>query len=240
MRVLKFLRKFRATGSLVVPMSCEPPSCKLPNSKAVACFFETPWSRVSPALTESGQAWLLNEAASTVRALGRLTEALEPMRAGLAMCVKQENGLEAAKHASNLSELELTLGEVAGAVEDAEQSVTYADRSGDAFIRMITRTTYADALHQAGRRAEAEGRFREAETLPAESQPSYPLLYSVQGFQYCDLLLTEAERVAWQLVVAARGATWTKPGKSPSAAPCRCSWRIFTSTAPGCLGGAGE
>jgi Domain of unknown function (DUF4062) len=30
---------------------------------AVACFFETPWSRVSPALTESAQAWLLNEAA---------------------------------------------------------------------------------------------------------------------------------------------------------------------------------
>ena len=30
---------------------------------AVACFFEQPWSRVSPALTEADQAWLLNEAA---------------------------------------------------------------------------------------------------------------------------------------------------------------------------------
>ncbi len=69
--------------------------------------------------------------------------------------------------AGNLSELELTLGEVAGAVGDAEQSVTYADRSGDAFQRMSTRTTHADALHQAGRRAEAETRFREAEQMQA-------------------------------------------------------------------------
>src|SRR4051794_6765745 len=50
---------------------------------AQASFFETLWSRVSPALTEGDQAWLLNEAAVTLRALGQLTEALEPMRAGL-------------------------------------------------------------------------------------------------------------------------------------------------------------
>ena len=121
------------------------------------------------------------------------------MRAGLEMGVKQEDWKNAAISASNLSELELTLGEVAGAVGDAEQSVTYADRSGDAFQRMATRTTHADALHQAGRRAEAEARFREAEQMQAERQPDYPLLYSLRGFRYCDLLLTEAERAAWQV-----------------------------------------
>ena len=88
---------------------------------------------------------------------------------------------------------------MAGAVGDAEQSVSHADRSGDAFRRMATRATHADALHQAGRRAEAEARFREAEQMQAERQPDYPLLYSLQGFQYCDLLLTEAERAAWQV-----------------------------------------
>ena len=102
----------------------------------------------------------------------------------------------AAVCASNLSELELTLGEVAGAVKDAEQSVSYADRSGDAFVRMAFRTTHAEALHQAGRRAEAEARFREAEQMQAERKPAYPLLDSMGGFRYCDLLLTEAEREA--------------------------------------------
>jgi hypothetical protein len=46
---------------------------------AVACFFEEVWSRVSPALMVADQSWLLGESASSLRALGRLTEALEPM-----------------------------------------------------------------------------------------------------------------------------------------------------------------
>ena len=121
------------------------------------------------------------------------------MRAALDMGVQAEDWKEAAIRASNLSELELTLGEVARAVGDAEQSVIYADRSGDAFRRMGNRTTYADARHQAGRRAEAEARFGEAEAMQAESQPDYPLLYSLSGFRYCDLLLTEAERAAWRV-----------------------------------------
>jgi len=163
---------------------------------AVACFFETPWSRVSPELTETYQAWLLNEASTRLRALGRLTEALEPMRANLRMRVEREEWRHAPSSAGNLSELELTLGEVAGAVGDAEQSVIYADRSGDAFQRLARRTTHADALHHAGRRDEAEARFREAEQMQAEDQSDYPLLYSFRGFQYCDLLLAAVEREA--------------------------------------------
>jgi hypothetical protein len=114
---------------------------------AVACFFETPWSCVSSALTESKQAWLLGEAAFALRALGRLTEALGPMRAGLDMPIKQKVWDSAARIASNLSELELTLGDVAEAVGDAEQSVAYADRSGDAYLRCVLRVTVGDALH---------------------------------------------------------------------------------------------
>ncbi len=166
---------------------------------AVACFFEQPWSRVSTALTEADQVWLLAVAAFNLRALGRLTESLEPMRAGLEMRIKQGVWKSAAIIASNLSELELTLGEVAGAVGDASQSVTYADRSGDAFIRKTRRARVADALHQAGRRAEAEKLFREAEEIHAKNDPTNPLLYTVSGFQYCDLLLAPCERAAFAI-----------------------------------------
>jgi len=175
---------------------------------AVACFFETPWSRLSPALTEAAQAWLLAVAAFHLRALGRLTEALEPIRAGLPIELKREDWKNAAIRASNLSELELTLGEVAEAVGDAEQSMIYADRSGAASQRMINYTTLADALHQAGRRDEAEACFREAEQMQAEIQPTYPLLYSSQGFQYCDLLLAEAEREAGKVKGVLKKEGW--------------------------------
>src|SRR6185437_8613008 len=89
---------------------------------AAACFFEPPWSRVSPEVTGADQAWLLNNAAFYLRALGRLTEALEPIRAGVKGAVRLEDWNNAARYSSNLSELELTLGDVAGAIGDAEQS----------------------------------------------------------------------------------------------------------------------
>ncbi len=163
---------------------------------ALACFFAPPWRLVSPALSETDQAWLQNEAAYRLRALGRLTEALEPMRAGLVMGISQKNWKSASIRASNLSELELTLGDVPAAVSDAEQSVTFADLSGDAFLGMGFRTTHGDALHQAGRRVEALALFREAERMQAERQTEYPRIYSLWGFRYCDLLLAEAERSA--------------------------------------------
>lgn len=163
---------------------------------AVACFFDPPWSSVSPLLAEVAQGGLLNEASIHLRALGRLTEAFEPMRAGLRLAVDQTDWGNAAIYAGNLGELELTLGDVAGAVHDSERSLDFADRSGDAGLEVIMRATLADALHQAGRREEALERFREAEAIQAEFQPKYPLLYSLQGFRYCDLLLACAERAA--------------------------------------------
>ena len=167
---------------------------------AVACLFETPWSVPSASLTQADQSWLLGQTAAYLRALGRLTEALETMRAAQKNILTQKNWKQAAINANNLSELELTLGEVAGAVRDAEQSVIYADRSGDAFDMMDHRTVHADALHHAGRRAEAETRFREAEQMQKEDQPRYPLLYGIAAFRYCDLLLAAPECAAWHVV----------------------------------------
>ena len=63
----------------------------------VACFFDEPWSRVSAALTESDQSWLLTVAGIDLRALGRLTEALDPMRAGLEI-ERQGGGMEKRSH----------------------------------------------------------------------------------------------------------------------------------------------
>ena len=165
---------------------------------AVSCFFEHPWNRLAPGISEPAQGWLLNQVACWLHALGRLTEALEPMRAGLPIELKRGDWENAAIRASNLSVLELTLGRVADAVRDAENSVEYADRSGDAFQRMSQRTAHANALHQAGQSDDALRRFGEAEVMQAENQSKYPLLYSLQGFHYCDLLLAEAERAAWQ------------------------------------------
>ena len=62
----------------------------------VACFFDRPWSRVSSNLDPPTQGWLLNQAAFGLRALGRPTDALEPIRAALGWAVGNERWFQAA------------------------------------------------------------------------------------------------------------------------------------------------
>jgi tetratricopeptide (TPR) repeat protein len=156
---------------------------------ALANFFDSLWDRPATGLTEDDQASVLNNAGFGLRALGQLAEAKEPMQAGLEIRIRQEKWRSADIVASNLSELFLVLGEVVQAVEYGQQSEELADRSGDAFERLTKRTTHAASLHQAGRLAAAEELFRQAEDLQREDQPWHPLLYSMQGYHYCDLLL---------------------------------------------------
>lgn len=173
---------------------------------ALAAFFEPPWSKPSSQLSPTIQAWLLNEAGFVLRALGRLPEAVEPMRVSTDMDVERGDLGGAAISAGSLSELTLTLGDVAAAVEAGAESVELADRSRNEFQRMNQRSKRADALHQAERWEEAGAAFAEAERMQTERQPEYPRLYSVRGYRYCDLLLSLAE------MSAAAGETRTGGG----------------------------
>jgi tetratricopeptide (TPR) repeat protein len=160
---------------------------------ALSGFFDPPWLQPVAGLREGSKAFVLTEVGFDLRALGRLAEAVQALQAGQKSNIAREDWTNAARQAGNLSELTLTSGNLAQALEHAQQSAELADRSGDAFLRMAMRTALADALHQAGRLSEAEAAFREAEEMQKESQPEYPLLYSLPGFQFCDLLLGQGE-----------------------------------------------
>lgn len=155
----------------------------------LATLFEQPWSNPSQNMSQADQAVVLSWAGFGLRGLGRLREAAEPMQASLEKAKAQNEWKAAAARASNLSELHLTLGALREAVDFGRQTVDFADRSGDGFQKEVSRTTLANALHQAGQKAEAEQLFAEAEAMQRERQPEYRFLYSVQGYQYCDLLL---------------------------------------------------
>jgi tetratricopeptide (TPR) repeat protein len=169
---------------------------------AVACFFDPPWSRLSPNLTPPDQAWLLSVAAFDLRALGRLAEAREPMRAGLDTYVGQENWENAAIAVSNLSQLELILGEVEPAIEDGEAAVDYGNRSGQLDRRLRSLGIAADAFRQSGDLSKAKAYFENSESIQALEDPERPLIYSVGGFLYSDFLLGEAETIVWRRIVS--------------------------------------
>jgi tetratricopeptide (TPR) repeat protein len=160
---------------------------------ALSGFFEITWKQPVAGLTDTAKSFVLHEAGYSLRALGRLQEAAQPIQAGMDMDIASEDWRNAAIAATNLSQLCLSIGDLTQGLKLATLSVELANRSGDGFERISNRTTLADALHQAGRIAEAAVAFREAEALQQQQQPAYPILYSLRGFQYCDLLLGQSQ-----------------------------------------------
>ena len=163
---------------------------------ALSWFFEKPYATPVATLTSPYQSWLLGEAGLYLRGLGRFADALPAQRAALRMAEDAQDWSNAAIRASNLSDAELILGEIDAAAVSAKKSVAHADRTADNFHTMSKRTTLADALYAAGKRVEAAALFADAESRQKEWQPHFPLLYSLQGYRYCDLLLLSGDHAA--------------------------------------------
>ena len=180
---------------------------------AISWFFDKPYETPVATLNAANRSWALAHASSCLRAQGRFVEALLALRAALRRAEEETDWRNAAIGASNLSETELLVGEVAAAVATAEQSVALADRSGNKFQMLSKRTTLADALHVAGDRDRAERLFADAERRQQKLQPEYPLLYSLQGYRYCDLLLSKGAPASAR-DRAARTLAWVSSQKS--------------------------
>jgi tetratricopeptide (TPR) repeat protein len=163
------------------------------NLAAISWFFVTPYATPIAALSAADRSWALAEASFPLRAQGRIAEAVPAMRAALRMDAESASWRNAAIAASNLSQTELLVGEVAAAVATAEQSVAHSDRSGSEFEMLTKRVTLADALHAAGQRNKAETLFADAERRQQKLEPANPLLYALQGYYYCDLLLSKGD-----------------------------------------------
>ena len=179
----------------------------------LAAFFDPPWERLAPGLSEPDQGFVLNAAGFALRALGRIPEAAGLLRLGRERRISQESWENAAVAAGNLTELLLSVGELREALAQARKGVELADTSGDAFHRLTQRAMLATALHAMGLRDEAAEQFEEAEQMQKEREAAYPLLYALQGFLYCDLLLDQGRDAE----VRARAETffaWRVPSDS--------------------------
>jgi tetratricopeptide (TPR) repeat protein len=161
------------------------------NLAAVSWFFDRPYETPAVALTPPARAFVLGEASFALRAQGRLQEALPAMRTTLCMLEGAQNWRDAALTATNLTETELLVGQIDAATATAEKAVKLADRAGDAFAMMVSRSAQADALHTAGEWEKAADLFADAERRQREWHPHEPLLYSLQGYLHRDLLLSQ-------------------------------------------------
>ncbi|WP_338844754.1 metallophosphoesterase [Massilia sp. W12] len=181
---------------------------------AIAHFFAPGWRALQAGavvqISAGNQAWLFNVAAFNLRALGRLPETLPLMEANLAMRVQQKNWQNAARTASNLSQTQALLGHLPTALASARQALDYAEQSQDAFMKMANRSNLAWHSFLSGDSASAVRLMQEAERLQVEMQPAYPLLYSLQGFQYCEILLAQQSSAAEVAKCAHQSLAWAQ------------------------------
>lgn len=163
---------------------------------ALAYFFDRTWQQPTSDLGDMERGWLLSDTAFCLRALGQPIEAMEQYQTAVRIALGQNDWKNAAACYGNICELQLTLGEIQNAISTAGLAVTYADRGKNLVESATARTILANALYQSGETVAAVHLFAEAEKMQAKSQPWHPLLYSLRGFQYCALILGEAEIAA--------------------------------------------
>jgi len=157
---------------------------------ALATLFDVPWTRPNSSLPPELIAFSLNRAAHELRTIGRQNESLQPALTALDIRKSQQRWKDACTNAGIVNEVYLGLGNLREATKFAQQTVEFADLSGDWEHQADQRTTLADVLHQTGAYEASERWFRAGEAIQQHQQPQIPFLYFVPGYQFCDLLLT--------------------------------------------------
>lgn len=159
-------------------------------------FFEVTWSKPISILPLKEQAILLSWVALRLQFLGRVVEALEVAQISFFHLIKLGEWDLVAGQAYNLSELHLIIGNLDLAAEHAKCSLKYADQVKNLLWSKSSRSILAHILSKisAENNSTAMGLFEEAERIQNKMEPEYYYLYSVDGYQYCDLLLSE-----WQI-----------------------------------------
>ena len=175
------------------------------NLEAIRCFFDRPWTSPSQLLSLSDQAWLLSEAAFHLRALSRLDEAIKPMQIALSMRIEQKAWRNASIIASNLSELDLLRGNIMGATVNGDAATQFIERTPEQIPlfedRILSYSCLGAALHQWGRWTLSLERFQQAERYLSTSRDSCDYLYSLPGYKYRDMDLSQAEEWGWKRLI---------------------------------------
>ena len=163
------------------------------NFAAISWFFEIPYSVPEATFLPGDKAWILNEAGSCLAAEGRFSEAIAPLNAAMAIFETRELQPHCVIAASNLCEFELEVGDIANALRAAQQINNYSQTQGPSHFGIAPLTIVAAALRASGRENDAAVQFAEADELQKASGPQFPILYSLQGYYYCDFLLGKSE-----------------------------------------------
>jgi tetratricopeptide (TPR) repeat protein len=160
---------------------------------ALTNFFDPRTQQPLANLSERAKAFVLNHAGFCLYSLGRATEASKLLEVAFEIDISLNENREAARTGGNLSEIYLTIGALQKVQVLARKVIDQADLANDPHTRITSRASLATALHYEGRVEEAELLFMQAEKMQERFQSEFPILYALQGLNYCDLLLDQGK-----------------------------------------------
>lgn len=207
---------------------------------ALAQFFKTRWNELLPGLDLSDQLRIFTDTGVRLRALGRLEDAVEALRAAVAIATQSLNestelAADGAYAAATLCELELTRGDLESARRTGEQAVSYADLSRDPFFVMHSRSALADVRMQLNDYAGARAMFDEARAL--EPGSPIPFLHSQTCYRYGNFLV-ETGHPEQMIALAKSTPHWGEPTRPSSSLLSRAIDKLTLARAYMALGGA--
>ena len=126
----------------------------------------------------------------------------------------QKDWKNAARHASNLSELYLTLGDVtAGARLTPGRASNWPTAVAMLFSEWSTERPWPMRCTRRGNWQKRKPPSARQRRCKRQDQPEFPLLYSLRGFRYCDLLLSQGKYAEVQSR-ASQTLEWAKQYRS--------------------------
>ncbi len=159
----------------------------------LAHFFDQPWVSPSGRLGPVDAAYLVRTAGFRLRGLARLDEAAEALRRAFLSYKAAKNALESSRVGRNLCETLTLMGDLPGALEVGNESVSFADACGDRHQMIAERAAVAVTYHYLGKPGEAEALFRRSEELQAKLTPQHPKLFALRGYHYSVFLLDQGK-----------------------------------------------
>jgi len=145
-------------------------------------------------LDKADRAFVLSEAGFDLQGVGRLRDAVQPLRMSLELYRQIGRWDDAIDPACTLVDVFIKMGDLRSATQAAEESMVVSQHCDDLWEQVAARTDRATVLHRQGRLSESRAAFEEAECFQqthARERGQY--LRSLQGAQYCALLLDLGE-----------------------------------------------
>lgn len=184
----------------------------------VTWFFDEPYRLPLNTLSSKRRQWILNQAGYTLRSVGRLEDAIPAIEMGKAGNIAENDWRNASVAAVNLIEMQMAVGQILNAIASAEQGVDLAKRS----IRVdpshperlfIAKAILGECFHKSGEFQHALKLYHEAEEYQAKIYGDVFRLTSLQGYNYCKLLIdrgaaADALDRADYAIAFARSSNW--------------------------------